>query len=55
MADAENERVGEKLKQRVAELERTVKALLKAVQEIESDAGEPFMPQGEYYGIKFEE
>lgn len=50
----ENSRVGNKLIARVDELERTVKALLKAVQAAEKETGEPLMPEGEYYGQKFE-
>lgn len=41
------------LKAKIAELERTVKALLVFVKDYESDNDE-FMPAGDYYGIKFE-
>lgn len=53
--DNETERVGAKLKSKVEELERTVKALLKAMQEAEKELGEPLMPAGVYYGTKFED
>jgi hypothetical protein len=40
---------------KVNELERVIKALLKAMQDIEDELGEPVMPAGDYYGIKFEQ
>lgn len=55
MPEVEPERVGEKLKARVEELEKTVKALLRAMQDAEKEVGEPLMPAGVYYGIKFED
>lgn len=49
------ERVSEKLKKEVAELNRTVKALVQAIKETENVTGEPLMPEGTYYGIEFTE
>jgi len=40
---------------RVTELERTVKALLVAVKQIENEIDEPAMPEGVYYGETFED
>lgn len=40
---------------RIAELEKTVKALLKGMQEAESEVGEPLMPKGVYHGYDFTE
>lgn len=54
MSELEAERAGEKLKTRVAELERVVKALVKAISTAEDETGEALMPTGEYYGTKFE-
>ena len=55
MAEETPERTGEKLKLRVAELERVCKALVKAMKEFEDETGEAVMPVGDYFGIKFEE
>lgn len=41
-------------KERIAELERAVIALLKAQKEREENDGNEDMPAGEYFGIKFE-
>lgn len=59
MAD-ENERSSSKkkiqeLETRISELEKTVKALLKAMQEAEDEIGEVLMPQGVYHGYDFTE
>ncbi len=51
---SENDRVSENAKKRIDELERVVKALIKAIQAAEKETGEAFMPEGEYYGQKFE-
>lgn len=50
-----NERVGSNVKKRVEELEKAVKAILKALREIEEHIGEPFVKTGEYLGEKFED
>lgn len=55
MSELEKERAGEKLKARVAELERITKSLVKAIKEYEDESGEAIMPVGDYYGIKFED
>jgi hypothetical protein len=49
-----DDRVGKKVTQRVEELERVVKALITGMKETEKETGEPLMPTGEYYGIKFD-
>lgn len=41
--------------ERIQELERTVKALLLAVKDAEEQLESPIMPEGEYYGEKFED
>jgi hypothetical protein len=43
------------LEKRVQTLETTVKALLEGMKDAERETGEPLMPTGEYYGIKFED
>jgi hypothetical protein len=43
------------LEKRVQVLESTVKSLLEGMKEAERETGEPLMPTGEYYGIKFED
>lgn len=48
-------RVPGKIKEEIIELTRTVKALVKAIKAAEEETGEVFMPEGEYYGVKFEE
>jgi len=48
-------RLGENAKKRIDELERVVKALIKAIQNAEKETGEPLMPEGEFYGQKFED
>lgn len=40
---------------RVTELERTVKAVLIAIKQIENEIDEPAMPEGSYYGETFED
>jgi len=58
MPEIENqpiERVGSNAKKRIEELEKTVKAILKALREIEEHLDEPFVPGGEYLGEKFED
>lgn len=62
MSEAAPERISEKIKKKneelevkVTELERAVKALLKGMKELENNQGEAFMPEGDFYGIKFEE
>jgi len=49
------ERIGAKTKARIDELERVMKEILKAIEVIESEIGEPVMKVGNYYGIKFED
>ena len=49
------ERVGKKVTDRIDELERVVKALLKGMQDAESVTEEPLMPIGNYYGTEFAE
>lgn len=51
MADAD--RTEEKLKTRVEELEKSVKALLKGMKETEDETGEALMPTGTYHGVEF--
>ena len=41
-------------KLRIEVLEKTVKALVSAQKSLEVESGDEYMPQGEYYGIKFE-
>lgn len=53
-----DERVGSKkkiqeLELKITELEKTVKALLKGMQEAESEIGEILMPKGVYHGFDF--
>ena len=48
-------RLGSAAKAEIAEIKRIQIAILEAIAEIESHLGEPFMKQGEYHGIKFEE
>ena len=43
----------EALKKRVDELETTVKAVLKGMQDAEAELGEPLMPKGVYHGFDF--
>ncbi len=50
---ADDPRTEEKLKTRVEELEKTVKALLKGMKETENEIDEPLMPTGTYFGIEF--
>lgn len=50
---ADDIRTEEKMKDRVAELEKTVKALLKGMKEAEDETGEALMPAGNYYGMEF--
>ncbi len=47
------ERTGAKIKEQVAELERTVKALVQAIKAAEEEWDEPLMPAGTYAGITF--
>lgn len=56
MPDAvpEPERTGKKMEARVAELERTVTALVKAIKDAEDVTGEPLMPVGTYCGVTFD-
>jgi len=56
------ERVGKKVQDRVAELEkrlteleRTATALVKAMKACEDDNGECYMPIGEYFGERFDD
>lgn len=51
----EIERTSQKTKDKLAEIEKAVKALLRAMQDLEKEQGEVYMPQGEYLGIKFDE
>lgn len=51
----EPERLGKKDKERIAELERVVKALVQAMQETENSTGDALMPVGTYFGVKFDE
>lgn len=41
--------------ERIQELERVVKALVLAVKDAEDQLETPVMPEGEYYGEKFED
>lgn len=51
---APDQRLGKKDKDRIAELERVVQALLNGMKEAESSTGDALMPTGEYFGMKFE-
>ena len=51
----DNPRAENKLKERVAELERTVTALVKAMKATEDETGEPLMPEGTYFGYDFKD
>lgn len=53
--EPEIERAGANLKKKIAELERTIAAVVKAIKSIEEETGEAFMPEGTYCGIKFED
>lgn len=44
----------EALEARVAELERVVKAILKAIKKTEDELDETIMEEGEFYGTKFD-
>ena len=54
MPETDQIRISQDAKTRIAELERVVKALVTAVQNQESNSGDPIMPVGEYYGVKFD-
>ncbi len=45
----------QELETKVSELEKTVKAILKGMQEAENEIGEPLMPKGVYHGYDFSE
>ena len=49
------ERIGANAKARIEQLEKTVKALLSGMKTAEDEIGEALMPEGTYYGVKFED
>lgn len=51
----ETMRLNNTAKADIAELKRVLTAVVKAIKELENETGEPYMPSGEYYGIKFDE
>lgn len=51
----QDDRTGARLRERMTEVERVMKAILEGIQELEDVIGEPIMKKGVYFGIKFDD